>query len=206
MACCHDCHSESSADSGAGWRVALWIALFVNGGFFVGEIVAGVAAGSSALQADALDFFGDAVNYAISLGVTGMALAWRSRAALIKGATMIVFALWVLASTVWHLWHATLPSAEIMGAIGVAALIANAGVAAMLYRFRRGDANRRSVWICSRNDAIGNLAVLLAAMGVFGTGSGVPDVVVAAVMGGLGLSGGWQIVRRAQGELRRVRT
>ena len=162
------------------WRRALWIALAVNGGFFLAEIIAGLAAGSSALQADALDFLGDAANYAISLGVAGMALGVRSRAALVKGGTLIVFALWVLGSTAWHALHGTLPQAEVMGVVGVAALLANGGVALMLYRFRSGDANMRSVWICSRNDAIGNAAVVLAALGVFGTGTGWPDIIVAA--------------------------
>ena len=134
-----------------------------------------------------------------------MALTWRARAALVKGGTLIAFALWVLGSTVWHAVHGTLPTAGVMGVIGLAALLANGGVAFMLYRYRGGDANRRSVWICSRNDAIGNLAVLLAAIGVFGTGTGWPDVIVAAIMGGLGLWGEWQIVRQAGGELRRER-
>lgn len=206
MACCHDtaCCSNVPAEAlnSPYWRRALWIALAVNGAFFVAEIVAGAAAGSASLQADALDFFGDAANYAISLGVAGMALTWRARAALAKGGTLILFALWVLGSTAWHAIHGTLPRAEVMGVVGIAALIANGGVALMLYRFRTGDANMRSVWICSRNDAIGNLAVLLAAMGVLGTGTGWPDVIVATVMGGLGLWGGWQIVSQARSELR----
>ena len=167
MACCHDpaCSSSDHSDArnSPQWRRALWIALIVNAGFFAAEIVAGAAAGSASLQADALDFFGDAANYAISLGVAGMALTWRSRAAVAKGGTLIVFALWVLGSTAWHAFHGTLPQAEVMGIVGVAALIANGGVALMLYRFRTGDANMRSVWICSRNDAVGNAAVLLAA-------------------------------------------
>jgi Co/Zn/Cd efflux system component len=163
---------------------------------------AGATAGSTALQADALDFFGDAVNYAISLGVAGMVLTWRARAALAKGGTLIVFALWVLASTAWHTFYGPLPRAEVMGIVGIAALIATGGVALMLYRFRTGDANMRSVWICSRNDVVGNFAVLLAAMGVFGTGTGWPDVIVAAIMGSLGLWGGWQILSQARDELR----
>jgi Co/Zn/Cd efflux system component len=114
---------------------------------------------------------------------------------------MLVFALWVLGNTAWHAFYGTVPRAEVMGAVGVAAMIANGGVAFMLYRFRTGDANMRSVWICSRNDAIGNLAVMLAAMGVFGTGTGWPDVIVAAIMGGLGLWGGWQIVNQARREI-----
>jgi Co/Zn/Cd efflux system component len=201
--CCHDDHCSSSQSlNSPAWRRALWIALTVNAGMFLTEIVAGVAAGSAALQADALDFLGDAANYAISLGVAGLALAWRARAALLKGASLGLFGLWVLGSTVWHAYAGTLPAAEVMGAIGVLALLANAGVAVMLYRFRMGDANMRSVWICSRNDAIGNLAVVLAALGVFGTGTGWPDVIVAAIMAALGISGGWQIVRQAREELR----
>jgi Co/Zn/Cd efflux system component len=206
MACCNDdaCCSAASSDTlnSPTWRRALWLALIINAAFFVTEIVAGAAAGSAALQADALDFFGDAANYAISLGVAGMALAWRARAAVAKGSTLIAFAWWVLGSTAWHAFYGTLPRAEVMGVVGIAALIANGGVAVMLYRFRTGDANMRSVWICSRNDAIGNATVLLAALGVFGTGAGRPDVIVAAIMGGLGLWGGWQIVAQAQGELR----
>jgi Co/Zn/Cd efflux system component len=203
MACCHDSDCSSTPlPNGARWRQVLWIALAVNVGFFLAEIIAGAAAGSIALQADALDFFGDAANYAISLSVAGMALTWRARAAVAKGGTLVAFALWVLGTTIWHAIHGTLPQADVMGVVGVAALVANGGVAFMLYRFRGGDANMRSVWICSRNDALGNLAVLLAAIGVFGTGTGWPDVIVAAIMGGLGLSGGWQIVSQARGELR----
>ncbi|MHB0822548.1 cation transporter [Novacetimonas hansenii] len=205
MPCCHDscCPSSISPSTGQDdprWHRALWIALIVNGGFFLTEIIAGVMADSASLQADALDFLGDTANYAISLTVTGMALAWRSRAALLKGGTMLVFALWVLGNTLWHAWSGTLPHAETMGLIGALALLANGGVALMLYRFRSGDANMRSVWICSRNDAIGNLAVLLAALGVFGTGTGWPDIIVAFIMGGLGLHGGTQIVLHAIAE------
>ncbi len=202
MACCHDDHcTDAASPNHPHWRRALWIALVVNVGFFAAELIAGVAAGSTALQADALDFFGDAANYAISLGVAGMALGWRARAALVKGGTLIVFAIWVLGSTAWHAAQGSLPQASVMGVVGVAALLANGGVALMLYRFRGGDANMRSVWICSRNDALGNAAVVLAAMGVFGTGTGWPDIIVAAVMGGLGLWGGWQIVAAARREL-----
>ena len=148
--CCNDdsCASTTSLDSPA-WRRALWVALAVNASMFVAEIAAGIAAGSSSLQADALDFLGDAANYAISLGVAGMALTWRARAALVKGATLGLLGLWVLASAAWHATVGTLPQAEVMGVVGVIALVANAGVALMLYRFRSGDANMRSVWILS---------------------------------------------------------
>ncbi len=204
MACCHDacCSSPTYTSADPRWRRVLWIALVVNAGFFGAEIVAGAMAGSAALQADALDFLGDAANYAISLGVAGLALRWRSRAALAKGGTMLVLALWVLVLTAWHTWAGTLPRAETMGVVGVAALLANGAVALMLLRFQGGDANMRSAWICARNDAIGNAAVVLAAAGVFGTRTGWPDVIVAAVMGGLGLQGGWQIVGQARRELR----
>jgi Co/Zn/Cd efflux system component len=202
--CCDEASCASNAKQALDsprWRRALWVALAVNAGFFAAEIVAGAAAGSAALQADALDFMGDAANYAISLGVVGMAVAWRSRVALLKGWTLIALALWVLGSTAWHGWFGTLPRAEVMGVVGTAALLANGSVALMLYRIRTGDANMRSVWVCSRNDAIGNAAVMLAAAGVFGTGTGWPDVIVAAIMGGLGLWGGVSIVRQARGEL-----
>src|ERR1700722_10996994 len=205
MACCHDspCSSPSPPDAlnSRRWQRALWIALIINAGFFVAEIAAGAAAGSTSLQADALDFFGDAGNYAISLGVAGMALTWRARAAVAKGSTLIVLALWVLASTAWHAFYGALPQAEAMGLVAVAAWVAKGGLAVMLSRFRTGDANMRSVWICSRNDAVRNAAVLLAAVGGFGTGTGWPDVAIAAIMGGLGLWGGWQIVAQARGEL-----
>ena len=183
------------------WRRALWIALAINAGMFAVEIVAGITGGSKALQADALDFFGDAANYAISLGVAGMALAWRARAALLKGATLAVLGLYVLVATIWAIMGGRVPEAEVMGAVGVAALLANAFVAVMLYRFRTGDANMRSVWICSRNDAIGNVAVVLAAAGVFRTGTAWPDLVVAGIMAVLGLWGGQQIMSQAWREL-----
>src|SRR3954469_18891344 len=204
--CCNDDHCQSAPrllDSPA-WRRALWVALAVNAGMFLAEIIAGVAAGSASLHADALDFLGDTANYAISLTVAGMVLTWRARAALLKGASLGLLGLWVLASTAWHAYAGTLPQAEVMGVLGVLALLANAGVALMLYRYRSGDANMRSVWICSRNDAIGNVAVILAAAGVFGTGTGWPDFIVAAIMAVLGISGGWQIVRQATGELRSI--
>jgi Co/Zn/Cd efflux system component len=205
MTCCHDDHCSSAVPpNGSGWRRALWIALAVNVGFFLAEIIAGAAAGSIALQADALDFFGDAANYAISLGVVGMALTWRARAAMAKGGTLVVFALWVLGSTIWHAIHGTLPQADVMGVVGIAALVANGGVALMLYRFRGGDANMRSVWICSRNDAIGNVAVGVAALGVFGTGTAWPDLLVAALMAVLALTGASSVLRHARLELRGV--
>ena len=202
--CCdHDCcpPTERTLDSPA-WRRTLWIALVLNAAMFMAEIGAGLAAGSSALQADSLDFLGDAANFAISLSVTGMALGWRARAALLKGASLFALGLWVAATTALHAYNGTLPKAEVMGVVGLVALVTNGTVAVMLYRFSGGDANMRSAWICSRNDAIGNLAVLLAAAGVFGTGRGWPDVIVASIMAALALSGGWQVIRHSLSELR----
>ncbi|MFG1316852.1 cation transporter [Xanthobacter autotrophicus] len=200
--CCHhDSCSSSKAQNSPQWQRVLWIALGINAGMFLAEIIAGVAAGSASLQADAIDFLGDTANYTISLGVVGMAITWRARAALLKGWSLAILGMAVLASTVWHAYAGTLPGAETMSIVGAVALLANGGVALLLYRFRTGDANMRSVWICSRNDVIGNLAVLAAAAGVFGTGTAWPDLVVAGIMVALGMSGGWQIIRQANAEL-----
>ena len=200
--CCGESPNEGGQIDDRVWRRALWIALVINAAMFGIEILAGVTAGSASLKADALDFLGDAANYAISLGVAGLALRWRARAALAKGASLLLLGVWVIASTVWMAAHGTLPRAESMGIIGVLALIANLVCAIMLWRHREGDANRRSVWICSRNDAIGNIAVVAAALGVFGTGTAWPDIAVAAVLACLGVSGGWQIIRQACNELK----
>lgn len=189
------------APASPAWRRALWIALAVNSGMFLIEVIGGHMASSVALKADALDFLGDAANYAIALLVAGMALVWRARAALLKGVVLIGFGGWVAASAVQRTLEGASPQAFTMGTIGLLALAANVGVALMLYRFREGDANMRSVWICSRNDAIGNIAVVAAAFGVFGTGSFWPDVIVAGILAALGLWGGGQIVRHALGEL-----
>lgn len=193
--CCGDCETTPPIKDRASRRV-LGIALAINASMFAVEIVAGVAAHSAALKADALDFLGHAADYAISLGSAGMALQWRARAAR-QGRIAVAAGLWVLCSTIWMALAGTLPHAETMGAIGMVALLANLACAVMLWRHREGDANRRSVWICSRNDAIGNIAVVAAALGVFGTAPACPDIMVAAIFAGLGVSGGWQIVRQA---------
>ncbi|MBS0540175.1 MAG: cation transporter [Proteobacteria bacterium] len=197
--CCHHCEPE---DGGPAYRRALWAVLAINAAMFAVEIGAGLMSGSASLQADALDFLGDAANYGISLFVVGMALRYRAMAAVAKGATMAVFGLWVLGVTGWHLWHQTLPQAMTMGAVGLTALAANGASFAILWRYRSGDANMRSAWICTRNDVLGNIAVLAAAAGVFGTGTGWPDAVVAAIMAALALQGAWIVLRQARGELR----
>lgn len=202
--CCKAACGTTATWNDPRWRRALWIALGVNAGMFAVEMAAGAAADSRALQADALDFLGDAANYAISLLVAGMALAWRARAALAKGLTLIGLGGWVMITAVLAALGGASPEPELMGGIGVLALAANTGVAIMLYSFRTGDANMRSVWICSRNDAIGNIAVMAAALGVFGTGTAWPDLIVAAILAVLGISGGIQIVQQARLELRGV--
>jgi len=183
------------------YRAVLWIVLTINAVMFLIEIVAGVAAGSAALQADALDFFADAANYGISLFVLGLGIRWRAGAALVKGSSMGLFGFWVIGSVIWHALHGTVPGWGTMGVVGTAALVANAACLALLYAWRDGDANMRSVWICSRNDVISNLAVLAAAFGVFGTGTGWPDIIVAAVMAVLAIQGAATVVRQAMSEL-----
>ena len=184
------------------YRRVLWAVLAINAAMFGVEVVAGLAAGSASLQADALDFLGDAGNYIISLLVVGMALRYRAMAALAKGSTMGLFGLWVIGVTAWHAWQGTVPEAFTMGAVGVAALLANATSFALLWAYREGDSNMRSAWVCTRNDVLGNLAVLLAALGVFGTGTGWPDIAVAAIMAALALQGAWTVVGHAWSELR----
>jgi Co/Zn/Cd efflux system component len=185
-----------------GFRRVLWTVLAINAAMFAVEVVAGLAAGSASLQADALDFLGDAGNYIISLLVVGMALRYRAMAAFVKGATMGLFGLWVIGVTAWHAWHGTVPQAFTMGAVGTAALLANAASFALLWTFREGDSNMRSAWICTRNDVLGNLAVLLAALGVFGTGTGWPDIAVAVIMASLALHGAWAVIGQSLTEMR----
>jgi Co/Zn/Cd efflux system component len=186
----------------ASYKRVLWTVLAINAAMFVVEVGAGVAAGSASLQADALDFLGDAANYGISLFVVGMALRYRATAALAKGASMGLFGLWVIGTVVWHALHGTLPSAVTMGVVCFAALAANVASFGLLWAYRHGDSNMRSAWICTRNDALSNLAVLLAAVGVFGTGAGWPDLIVAAIMAGLALQGAAIVIRHALGEIR----
>jgi Co/Zn/Cd efflux system component len=185
----------------ARYRKILWVALIVNAALFAVEIAAGLQAGSLSLLADAIDFAGDAANYAVSLAVLASVLAWRARAAILKALSMMAFGLFILGRTVWAVWHGAVPEAMTMGVVAVLALAANVGVAWLLYAWREGDANMRSVWLCTRNDAIGNLAVLTAALGVFGTGTAWPDLLVASLMASLALQSGWAVLRQARQEL-----
>lgn len=187
------------------FRKALWIALFVNASMFLVELAASFGAGSVALLADSVDFFGDAANYAVTLAVLGLAATTRSKASILKAACMGAFGVFVLARAAWAAATGAVPEPMVMGAVGLLALAANVGVALMLYRHRTGDSNARSAWICSRNDAVGNVAVMLAALGVFGTGSAWPDLAVAALMAVLAISGASTVLRQARGELREAR-
>ncbi|HZE91552.1 MAG TPA: cation transporter [Rhizobacter sp.] len=196
------CCSSPAPSADPLYRRALWIALWVNALMFVVETAASWRSGSVSLLADAIDFFGDAANYGLSLAVLSMAQHVRSRAALFKAACMAGFGALVLARAGWSLHTGATPEPGTMGIVATAALAANLGVAWLLYRHREGDANMRSVWICSRNDAIGNVAVGFAALGVFGTGSAWPDLAVAALMAVLALTGAVSVLRHANDELR----
>jgi len=198
---CHDgCHS-TPASANPRYRRILWFALIVNAAMFAVELGAGMRSGSASLLADAIDFLGDAANYGVSLWVLAMALTWRARAALLKGASMLAFGLFVIGRVAWGAWQGTPPEPFTMGGIGFLALAANLTVAALLYAWREGDANMRGVWLCTRNDALGNIAVMAAAVGVLGTGTAWPDLAVAAIMAGLAISGGWSVLSQARAEL-----
>lgn len=197
MACNHCCDEPAPPKPDSKFRMALWIALCINLLMFLVELIGGAYAHSSALWADSLDFFGDAINYGVSLAVLGASLYLRATVALVKGFAMAAFGLIVMGKVLYAYIQGIPPEAITMGAIGILALIANVTTAFFLYAFRDGDSNMHAVWLCSRNDAIGNVAVILAAVGVFGTGSMLPDIVVAVIMAILGLSGGYQVMKKA---------
>ncbi|WP_421831701.1 cation transporter [Limnobacter sp.] len=199
---CSTCHDHQPAQSvSPTYKKVLWVALVVNLGMFIVEVASGLKAGSVSLLADSLDFFGDAANYAVSLFVLGMALSIRAKAALVKGATLGIFGLGVLAYTAYRLWTGQIPEPLTMGVVAVLALVANVAVALMLYKWREGDSNMQSVWLCSRNDAIGNVAVVAAAGLVAWTGSAWPDLAVAVLMATLGITAARTIIAQAWREL-----
>jgi Co/Zn/Cd efflux system component len=198
--CCG--HTPKFEGLSADYKRRLWLVIAINGAMFFLELAAGALSGSQALQADALDFAADATTYGISLAVIGASVAVRARAALLKAASLTLMAIWVLGSTAYHVLVLGIPRAEIMGAVGVLALLANLASVLILVRYKDGDANVRSVWLCSRNDAIGNIAVMCAALGVWGTATKWPDLLVAAIMAGLFLTSSFQILRQSTRELR----
>jgi cation diffusion facilitator family transporter len=200
--CGHDVRFDGQS---AAYKRVIWLIIAINAGMFAVEVVAGALAGSMALQADALDFLGDSATYAVSLAVIGSTLRVRATAALIKGFSLGAVGLWVLGSTLWRVLAAPVPDETVMGAVGLLAFAANLVSALLLMRWRDGDANVRSVWLCSRNDAIGNLAVIGAAGCVALSGSAWPDLIVAAGMAGLFLHSSTRVIRQARGELREAR-
>ena len=205
--CCeHDTPKAKQIQNLPRYRRILWIALVLNAAMFAVELVGGYRSGSLSLLADAIDFAGDAMNYGVSLAVLSAALTWRARAAQLKALSMMAFGLFVLGRAIWAALGGGVPDAATMGVVGALALATNVSVAWMLYAFREGDANMRSVWLCSRNDAIGNIAVMVAALGVLGTGTAWPDLLVAVIMSSLAMLGGWQVLRLAHGELRQPAT
>lgn len=200
------CGTEAKFEGmSADYRRRLWLVIAINAAMFLVEMAAGALAGSQALQADALDFLGDAVTYGITLAVIGASLQTRAWAAMAKGVSLTAMGLWVFGATAYHVLILDVPRAEIMGTVGFLALAANLTSVWILFRYKEGDANVRSVWVCSRNDAIGNVAVMIAALGVWGTATKWPDLVVAAIMAGLFLTSSFQILRQALGELRERR-
>lgn len=196
------CETPKFDGLSAGFKRALWIIIAINGTMFVVEMIAGFAAGSKALQADALDFLGDAATYCLTLAVVGMPLRTRALAAMVKGLSMIGLGLWIFGSTLYQVLILNVPSADVMGAVGFLALAANLFSVVILLRFREGDANVRSVWLCSRNDAIGNAAVMVAALAVWLTNSAWPDLIAAALMAALFICSAIQIIAQAADERR----
>jgi Co/Zn/Cd efflux system component len=184
------------------YRRALWVALVLNTLMFGVELAASFSAQSVSLLADAVDFLGDAGNYAVALFVLGLAPVWRSRSALWKGWLMVGYGVFVLGKSAWQWSAGIVPEPAIMGWVSLVALAVNVSVAALLYAHRGGDAQARSVWLCSRNDVLGNLAVMGAAAGVWASAHGWPDIAVALVLAGLALSSGASVIRHAKDELR----
>jgi len=195
-------HNATFEGLSADYRRRLWIVIAINAAMFVVEMSAGAFSRSQALQADALDFAADAATYGLSLAVIGAALHVRAWAAFAKGLSLTLMGLWVAGSTAYHVLVLGVPRAEVMGVVGVLALAANVISVVLLARYKDGDANVRSVWLCSRNDAIGNVAVMLAAVGVWATATKWPDLIVAAIMAGLFLYSSSQILRQSWRELR----
>ncbi|MFK7965594.1 MAG: cation transporter [Burkholderiaceae bacterium] len=193
--------SEQATAALPNYRRVLWFAFWINAVMFVVELFGAMSAQALSLLADAIDFFGDAGNYLVSLLVLTASPARRAGVALFKGIVMAGFGVFICLQIYSHMQAGTVPAAFTMGVIGILALLANLAVTALLFPHREGDANRRSVWLATRNDALSNLAVVFAAAGVFGTQSGWPDLMVAGLMAVLALTSAWSVIRQAVGEL-----
>lgn len=198
--CCNHDH-EPPSQPNPNYRRILWIALIINALMFLIEIIFSQRANSVSLLADSIDFLGDAANYGISIWVLTMSVQTRAKASLLKAASMGLFGIAVLAHALWNAITGVVPDAQTMSLIGLLALAANLTVAFLLYAYRNGDSNMRSVWLCTRNDALGNIAVVLAAVGVFGTGTNWPDLIVATIMATLALTAAAQVIKQARHEL-----
>lgn len=203
MSSCHDhCNESEQSDVSGAYRKVLWICLIANAVMFVAQMIASYTAHSVSLLANSADFFSDAANYGISLYVLNLSLRQKARASMFKGISLGLVGMWVAFETLHHALQPELPEPLIMAIISVVALAVNVGCAVLLYKYRGGDSNRESVWICSRNDAIGNIAVMIAAAGVFASSTIWPDIIVAAILGWLAVTGAWRIIQSAKKELK----
>ncbi|MES9944742.1 MAG: cation transporter [Candidatus Thiodiazotropha sp.] len=201
MAGC-DCGNDIKFDGvSQSYKRILWLVIAINATMFIVEIGASLVSNSMALRADALDFLGDSLTYAITLLAIGHSMRWRAAAAMFKGVTLVCMGLWVLGSTFYRVLVLGVPNEIIMGSVALMAFSANMISVLLLLKYRDGDANVRSVWLCSRNDAIGNLAVLGAAGLVFISQSHWPDLLVAFLMSLLFLHSASLIIRQARHEL-----
>lgn len=197
-ACCG--HKKDFDGMSAEYRRILWWVIAINAIMFGVEMISGIGAQSQALQADALDFLADSLTYGLSLWVIGKSITIRSNAALIKGYSLVIIALFVFGGTIYRLFVLNEPHALTMGSVAIAALLANLLSVWLLRKYKDGDANVRSVWLCSRNDAIGNVVIVIAASGVWFTNSAYIDLAVAAFLAVLFLNSAWKIVKQATAE------
>ena len=202
VVCCEHDDIDLAALQVKSFRQILWVVLFINGIMFIAEFSSAFFAGSVSLQADALDFLGDTVTYALTLMALGFSLKVRAKVALFKGVSLGLLGLWVYGQMLYYFFLDQAPSYEIMGTMGIIAFCANLISAILLYRYRVGDSNMQSVWLCSRNDAIGNLAIIVAASGVFATGAAWPDFMVATIMATLSVTASIRIIKVAMNEVR----
>ena len=202
MACQNCCGSNQPIHQSPKYKKAWWIVLILNLSMFFVEIVMGVKSGSTSLLSDSLDFLGDSANYLISLIVLPMALSYRAKASMVKGLTMGGFGLFILMTTIYRVFYGEMPSYSEISIVGFLALLVNVSALLILLKFRDGDSNVRSVWVCSRNDAIGNVAVILAGMAVYFFQSKYPDLIVAFVLAFLALQASQEIIKRAWAELK----
>lgn len=195
-------HEHNSTDTA--FRRVLWICLVLNFSMFIVDIIASHLSGSIALLADAIDFFSDSMSYIISLYVLNKSLKWRASAALINAGGMIVVGIWVGIAAIERFYNPVVPHAPIMGGVGAMALAVNIISAALLYKFRHGDSNAKSVWMCSRNDALYNVGIIVSAVLVYYTASGLPDLAIAALILVLELFSAWHVFQHAREDFKRA--